>query len=245
MRSLLLFMLGGVSLLSAACGAAEEASESIDTETSALAAGTLQNGEALVRGQRLVAKDCYYRLEMQMDGNLVIYAGPGGPAIWATPVSNGDYAMFQNDSNFVMMMLGGTPVWSTNTQSSGASRLSMQNDGNLVMYNGNTPVRSSVTGGSLMSWPCDQAPRTDVTKFIRKVDYPGNDLPGMPIPVFPSGNPDPVVCAKECAKNSSCKGFSMVRRFIPGTVRYQCWLKSALVGAVPASDIDSGVRLPY
>lgn len=54
---------------------------------------------------------------------------------------NGKYqAIFQADSNFVVYEIAsGKPIWASNTDGKGGSKLIMQADGNLVMYN-----RSSV-----------------------------------------------------------------------------------------------------
>ncbi|KAH9158682.1 hypothetical protein LEN26_002808 [Aphanomyces euteiches] len=46
-------------------------------------------------------------------------------------------AELQDDSNLVIFDRDRTPVWSSNTDGSGGSRLIMQNDGNLVLYSQN------------------------------------------------------------------------------------------------------------
>ncbi|XP_037549693.1 mannose-specific lectin [Nematolebias whitei] len=48
--------------------------------------------------------------------------------------NNGQWkAVFQDDGNFVIY--GWKPVWSADTNTTGAVRLCMQDDSNLVMYN--------------------------------------------------------------------------------------------------------------
>src|SRR5262249_984550 len=74
------------------------------------ACGALLPGEALYAGQAVWSCDGYYVLTMQGDGNLVLY------------------------------LLGGTPVWSSQTWSYPGAVAVMQGDGNLVIYQGNTPV---------------------------------------------------------------------------------------------------------
>jgi hypothetical protein len=51
----------------------------------------------------------------------------------------------------------------------------------------------------------------------------------------------PEACAAECAKNSSCRAFTVVKPLVPGAAAV-CWLKSTAVGAVPDSCCISGVR---
>jgi peptidoglycan hydrolase-like protein with peptidoglycan-binding domain len=55
-------------------------------------------------------------LEMQPDGNLVVYA-PGHLAVWATGTNGRSNAALvgQNDGNFVLYALGNVAVWSTRT----------------------------------------------------------------------------------------------------------------------------------
>jgi hypothetical protein len=69
---------------------------------------TLTAGQSLAAGQSMWTADGSYHLDMQHDGNLVLYQGPSN-----------------NPSN---------SVWSTNTQGSGAVTANMQADGNFVLY---------------------------------------------------------------------------------------------------------------
>ncbi|HVX20599.1 MAG TPA: hypothetical protein VHB02_04565 [Acidimicrobiales bacterium] len=55
-------------------------------------------------------------MDMQSDGNLVMYA-PNGTALWATGTTDypGAYAELQDDGNVVVYSSGGTALWSTHT----------------------------------------------------------------------------------------------------------------------------------
>jgi hypothetical protein len=108
-------------------------------------------GEYLPIGWMSSDNGLFY-LQMQDDGNLVIYRGSGpsdshGTA-WASN-SNGNqdnyYVGLQPDGNFVIYRGTGPSdshgfVWATGTnQAEGQFFISMQNDGNLVLYKGTGP----------------------------------------------------------------------------------------------------------
>ncbi|MWV31374.1 excalibur calcium-binding domain-containing protein [Rathayibacter iranicus] len=98
------------------------------------------------------------RLDMQSDGNAVIYGSAAG-ARWATNTSGnpGARMVMQNDGNLVVYAASGRPLWASNpapapattdvlvggsdlrrgqqlTSSDGASRAVMQGDGNVAVY---------------------------------------------------------------------------------------------------------------
>jgi glucosylceramidase len=104
----------------------------------AVCGDTLTTGQKLDRGQWLRSADGRYTLQMQTDGNLVVY-NAAGAAVWANNRS-GQYLIVQPDGNLVEYSAAGTAVWSTSTVGSGANRLVMQSDGNLVLYAPTRPV---------------------------------------------------------------------------------------------------------
>ena len=139
----------------------------------------------LYRGQILYSANGWYRLEMQTDGNLVIY-NKAEVAVWNTGTfgSQAAYAYFQADGNLVLYSATGSGVVpspnlpttpgptipATNTNSSklfkgqtiyssnGWYRLTMQNDGNLVIYNkAGDAVWSTLTGGTAAHYAYFQA----------------------------------------------------------------------------------------
>jgi hypothetical protein len=103
----------------------------------------------------LVAHSGYFHLNMQPDGNLVTYAGPGdGAAWWASGTNNTDtycgngidcfYSVLQPDGNFAIWdALSQQPIWSTGTTNRAGDVLIQQDDGNLVIYYGSTALWAS------------------------------------------------------------------------------------------------------
>lgn len=87
-------------------------------------------------GQSLVTADKKYRMDLQSDGNLVIYSP--NRAIWANYTTIGKsvaYLAMQSDGNLVIYDNNGKALWHTHTNGKGVSNLVMQPDGNLVIYN--------------------------------------------------------------------------------------------------------------
>lgn len=107
-------------------------------QPAAAGAGTsvLWAGQVLQAGQDLVSPGGQYVLDMQTDGNLVVYGN--GCVIWASNTAgtgSRDYLAMQGDGNLVIYTGAGKPVWASNTVGSGSQNvLEMQTDGNLVVY---------------------------------------------------------------------------------------------------------------
>ena len=110
--------------------------------------GTLTANQQLAAGQSLASCNGDYTLDMQGDGNLVLYQS--GTALWSsgTAGSPADRALMQGDGNFVLYNSAGTAEWSTKTAGDTGADLSVQNDGNLVLYSASgTALWSSGTAG--------------------------------------------------------------------------------------------------
>ncbi|MFI9270794.1 ricin-type beta-trefoil lectin domain protein [Kitasatospora sp. NPDC052896] len=77
------------------------------------------------------------RLDMQADGNLVLYSLRSGLPLWSSRTYNhpGAYADMQSDGNLVVYAANGAPLWSTGTYNNPGSHLVVQNDSNVVLYN--------------------------------------------------------------------------------------------------------------
>src|ERR1700683_4664256 len=98
------------------------------------------SGTVLESGQSLKSPNGQYMLDMQTNGDLVVYWMNGtalGRALWSTGTTgdNGARAVLQSIGNLVLYSVTGEALWSSNTSTGGCSNLVMQNDGNLVIYN--------------------------------------------------------------------------------------------------------------
>lgn len=106
----------------------------------ALAAGaaddTLARNASLRAPAGLKSEDGRYTLDMQEDGNLVLY-NARGRAEWSSDTQGRGAVecLMQSDGNLVLKDRAGRPVWSTRTEGAADARLMVQNDGNLVIYN--------------------------------------------------------------------------------------------------------------
>lgn len=106
---------------------------------------TLQSGETIQPKQYLISPDGQSTLQLQDDGNLVLYSNFKSTWNTVTFGKPADRLEMGADGNLVIYFKNGT-TWSTNTQGNPGSRLTLQTDGNLVLYNAsNTPIWNTVT----------------------------------------------------------------------------------------------------
>jgi hypothetical protein len=101
--------------------------------------GSLAPGQQIEHGQHVVSCDGRYSLEMQGDGNLVLYRDvntPSAKPIWATNTSTGRFAAMQGDGNFVLYdnREPAQPLFASNTADKSGAFLHLQNDGNLIVF---------------------------------------------------------------------------------------------------------------
>jgi hypothetical protein len=94
--------------------------------------------QAILVDQYIQSNDGRFRLNYQVDGNLVLY-GPGGAVLWNLGVTSARPSEFivQNDCNLVLYDSAGHSYWDKGTSCSGPV-LRLQNDGNLVLRSGGT-----------------------------------------------------------------------------------------------------------
>lgn len=125
----------------------------------AFAVDVLYPNQTLWQGQRLQSTNGCFRLDMQIDGNLVIYRNSNNQPMWAT---NTQYkgairATMQGDGNFVLYNRNNSAIWNTGTWNHEGSRIIMQNDGNLVIYAWNSwrPIWASNTVRSCYASPTE------------------------------------------------------------------------------------------
>ena len=99
--------------------------------------GIIPQGNHLGIGAALISSNKRFRLDMQSDGNLVLYKEPEHRPIWHTDtVGKGGFrANLQHDGNFVVYTESSVPIWNSRTQDRiGNNYLKVQDDGNLVIY---------------------------------------------------------------------------------------------------------------
>ena len=94
----------------------------------------LASGATLAAGQSLYSPSQQYRLTMQTDGNVVLYAADR--ALWSTNTQGnpGARLVMQTDGNLVVYSSANRAVWNTGTQRFGTSSLVVQDDANVVVY---------------------------------------------------------------------------------------------------------------
>jgi hypothetical protein len=109
------------------------------------AADRLEPNQMLKRGQSLTSGTGEYKLAMQDDGNLVLYAG--NKALWASNTDGQavEKCVMQSDGNLVLYLYNGKPVWASNTNGKPNSYLLVQNDGNVVIYHNQSAVWATNT----------------------------------------------------------------------------------------------------
>merc|ERR1712168_985148 len=104
------------------------------------------DGTILYIGSKLVSASGQYFLDMQLDGNLVLFCGDR--AIWDTG-TNGlqikDGLYFRGDGNLVLYRTDGKALWASMTNNKDVDTLIMQDDGNLVLYGGKKAYWSTGT----------------------------------------------------------------------------------------------------
>lgn len=107
---------------------------------------TLDVGEKLTPGQKLVSKNGLYELVYQSDGDLVLYE-QGGRALWASNtagVAAGE-ARMQADGHFCLYKPGSVYYWGTGVHGFAGGRLVVQDDRNVVVLTRDTVAWSTRT----------------------------------------------------------------------------------------------------
>jgi hypothetical protein len=208
----------------------------------------MESDDHLFYDQTLMAPGCYYHLDMQKDGDLVVYAGPGRHVrVWHTAtidpeyavdpstVTSYYYAVMQSDGNLVVYNSKHlTTGWDARTHGNPNSRLVMQDDGNLVIYDlSNTAVWNSASQGEWLASSCSS--KSSVTTFEQDVNRPGSDYSG----ISDATAQDPHACAARCRTEPDCKAYTWVPPGIQGP-NAVCYLKSAVPPQANSPGLVSG-----
>jgi hypothetical protein len=114
--------------------------------------GTLASGDSLNQGDSLKACHADFHLDMQGDGNLVLYMGQpvSSNALWATNTAvqegatPGQRVTMQDDGDFVLFDSSGHPIVHSNTAGHPGAYINMQDDGNLVIYEGTATPSNAI-----------------------------------------------------------------------------------------------------
>lgn len=223
---------------------------------------SLHGEECLFPGQRIISPRCSYYLEMQTDGNLVLYTRRR-QALWdaGTDGSGATHVIMQNDGNMVVRSgwntiwaaFGGESRWPwahdpVPTQQlggwAGTFRLQMQDDGNAVIYGGRDPKRAwwasntQVTGPVLGRYPCGLP--SAKTRILLGTDFPGGDYQAFYL-TDPTGRSSYAACARACTADPHCTDFTWVRAGVQHPRYPVCWKKHRWQGrSVQAAHCVSG-----
>ncbi|PZE24743.1 hypothetical protein DEI86_11945 [Curtobacterium sp. MCBD17_028] len=113
-------------------GGSAPAIPAVTTVGSSLSAGAQLNS-----GQGITSANKQYTLNMQADGNLVVYGM--NRALWSSGTSGkpGAYLKMQADGNLVVY-LGSKAIWESHTSNKPANKLTMEDNGDLRLENGST-----------------------------------------------------------------------------------------------------------
>jgi nucleoid-associated protein YgaU len=95
---------------------------------------TLASGSSLAAGQSITSANGKYKLELQADGNLVLSGAGGKVWDTDTAGKDGSRVDMQADGNFVLYTAAGGVVWRTDTADKPGAHLVLQDDRNVVIY---------------------------------------------------------------------------------------------------------------
>jgi lysophospholipase L1-like esterase len=111
--------------------------------------GSFEPGNGLKPGQTLLSCDGRFTLNMQFDGNLVLYKGQD-TVLWSSGTVNRDSAQLELTpaGDFILYSKLGEQLWRSGDAKQNSAEAFLQNDGNLVIYAADQPVWASDTAGN-------------------------------------------------------------------------------------------------
>lgn len=107
----------------------------------------LSPGQSLSPGESLVSPDKVFTFIFQTDGNLVLLNRTASIWTAGVPGQGAVKLEMQNDGNLVLYDAIRRPLWATMTQGHPGSFFQVQNDGNSVLYQNETPLWETRTWG--------------------------------------------------------------------------------------------------
>lgn len=134
---------------------------------------TLQAGQSLSDNQSLVSPNGDSHLDMQSDGNLVLYTMQG-QWLWQTYTHDtaGTVVFMQGDGNLVLRDIPtGNAIWNSSTggHPNSAYYLSLQNDDNLVIYGPSGSIWSTNTYKTYVPMASGHLTHQDKATFVYEV----------------------------------------------------------------------------
>ena len=153
-------------------------SEALGSSRAQVSGDTVSSGGGLRAGDQLFSSNKAAHLNVQGDGNMVVYEA-SGRVRWSSN-THGDSStrlQVQGDGNLVLYSGGGGVLWASNTNH--GAKLVMQGDCNLVLYNGDNSV-----GWATNTSPCLAGPSPGPGPA------PPSPSPPSPAPPSPSSLPD-------------------------------------------------------
>jgi len=107
--------------------------------------GYIGASQGLIPGQTFSSCDGRFTLNMQYDGDLVLYQE--GAALWSTNTVGRNTAevIMQGDGNLVLYGTAGQPIWASGTADHAGAFLVVEDGGNLVIYDSSGPIWASDT----------------------------------------------------------------------------------------------------
>jgi hypothetical protein len=130
------------------------------------ASDIVPGGTTLTAGTTISSQNGAAVLQMQTDGNLVLYTAAG--AVWASATQGaGNRAVMQTDGNLVVYNSNGQPLWDSHTGYAGSSFLKIQDDGKLVIYGSAAPTWQSGNGCGAVTGPVGRESTTTARNGVR------------------------------------------------------------------------------
>jgi hypothetical protein len=141
--------------------------------------------EQLAAGESRTSDNGQYRLDMQQDGNLVLYRTSDNAPLWATMTNErgGKRAVMQKDGNLVVYGDSG-PLWASDTSGHPGATLTVQDDGNVSVYESGNPLWATDTAA-----PAPVTPSASVTETVAPAPTePSASEAAMSAPAAPSAD---------------------------------------------------------
>lgn len=104
--------------------------------------GVIPGGTVMTAGTVKYSQNSLVMLNMQHDGNLVLYSMPSATPLWESATQGaGAWAAFQTNGDFVVYSATYQPLWHSHTGDTPGSLLKVQDDGKVVIYRPDLTVR--------------------------------------------------------------------------------------------------------